>query len=96
VNPGTDGWFWLSLIGFIAYLQQVYVAKAISKVPLMVLIPINFVSLIFATLMSYVVYDKLIDQWTFAGALLILAGTLYNANRNRSIAARETQTAQVV
>ena len=28
--------FWLILIGVIAYLQQVYVAKAISKVPFMV------------------------------------------------------------
>lgn len=88
VNPGLDGWFWLSLIGVIAYLQQVYVAKAISKVPFMVLIPINFVSLIFATLLSYVVYDRLIDEWTLAGAVLILISTLYNANRNQRLAAR--------
>lgn len=96
VNPGMDGWFWLSMIGVIAYLQQVYVAKAISKVPFMVLIPINFLSLIFATILSYLVYDRLIDEWTLAGALLILVGTIYNAKRNRSIAARETQTAQAV
>ena len=96
VNPGADGWFWLALIGAIAYLQQVFVAKAIAKVPFMVLIPINFVSLVFSTVLSYLVYARLIDQWTFIGAVLILAGTIYNANRNRAMAAREAQIAQVV
>jgi drug/metabolite transporter (DMT)-like permease len=96
VNPGLDGWFWLALIGVIAYLQQVYVAKAISKVPFMVLIPINFVSLVFSTFFGYLVYAQKLDMWTLGGALLILAGTIYNANRNSALAARETQTAQAV
>lgn len=96
VNPGVDGWFWLTLIGVIAYLQQVYVARAISKVPYMVLIPINFVSLVFATIGGYFVYTQKLDSWTFAGALIILASTIYNANRNRAIAAREVQIAEAV
>lgn len=95
VNPGLDGWFWLTLIGVIAYLQQVYVARAISKVPYMVLIPINFVSLVFSTIFSYAVYSKTIDVWTLAGALIILASTIYNANRNRALA-REVQVAEAV
>ena len=95
-DPGLDGWFWLTLIGVIAYLQQVYVARAISKVPYMVLIPINFVSLVFSTVFGYVVYTQSLDVWTLGGALLILAGTIYNASRNRAIAARETQMAEVV
>lgn len=94
-DPSRDGWFWLVIIGVIAYLQQVYVAKAISKVPFMVLIPINFVSLVFSAIMSLLVYHKLIDEWTFAGALIILASTIYNANRNRALAAREAAVAQV-
>ena len=93
VNPGLDGWFWLVLIGVIAYLQQVYVAKAISKVPFMVLIPINFVSLVFSTILGYLVYSQHLDRWTAAGALLILAGTIYNANRNSALAAKEAQIA---
>jgi len=96
VDPGLDGWFWLTLIGVIAYLQQVYVAKAISKVPFMVLIPINFVSLVFSTILSYLVYARLIDQWTFIGALIILASTIYNANRNRAMAAKATAVAEAV
>jgi drug/metabolite transporter (DMT)-like permease len=96
VNPGADGWFWLVLIGVVAYLQQVYVAKAISKVPFMVLIPINFVSLVFSTIFGYLVYTQQLDIWTLGGALLILAGTIYNANRNRALAAKEAQIAAAV
>jgi drug/metabolite transporter (DMT)-like permease len=91
--PSADGWFWLVVIGIIAYLQQVYVAKAISKVPFMVLIPINFISLVFSTVLGYLVYTQTLDIWTFSGAVLILVGTIYNANRNRALAAREALTA---
>ena len=94
-DPGVDGWFWLALIGVIAYAQQILVAKAIAKVPYMVLIPLNFVSLLFATILSYTVYEKMIDQWTLLGALVILGSTIYNASRNRSLAAREAMIAQV-
>lgn len=94
--PGIDGIFWLSIIGIIAYLQQVYVARAISKVPFMVLIPINFVSLVFSTLASLLVYSKLIDEWTLFGALLILASTIYNAHRSRVLAVREAAIASAV
>lgn len=83
VDPGADGWFWLALIGVIAYLQQVYVAKAISKVPFMVLIPINFVSLVFSTIFGYCVYTQKPDAWTAAGAVVILLSTVYNAARSR-------------
>lgn len=96
VNPGMDGWFWLTLIGVIAYLQQVYVARAIAKVPFMVLIPINFVSLVFSTVAGYFIYTQRLDGWTLGGALLILAGTIYNAQRNRAMAAREALVAEAV
>ena len=95
-TPTLEGWFWLALIGIIAYLQQVYVAKAISKVPFMVLIPLNFVQLLFSTLLAYVVYAQLIDTWTFIGALIILASTIYNTHRNRVLAAREAIAATIV
>jgi len=93
--PSPEGWMWLAIIGVIAYLQQVLVAKAIAKVPFMVLIPLNFVSLVFSTILGYAVYAQVLDGWTLGGALLILASTIYNANRNRLILARETIVAQV-
>jgi drug/metabolite transporter (DMT)-like permease len=80
--PNAEGWALLGVIGVIAFAQQILVAKAISKVPFMTLIPLNFVQLVFASVLSYLVYSKLIDFWTFMGALVILVATLYNAYRN--------------
>ena len=87
---------WLGVIGVLTYAVQVLVGKAISKVPYMVIIPLNFVQLIFSTISSYLFYEKLIDGWTLAGALLILASALYTANRNRFLVAREAQMASAV
>lgn len=84
-TPSMEGWFWLCVIGLIAYAQQILVAKAIAKVPFMTLIPLNFVQLVFASILSYAVYHKLVDAWVLTGALIILAATLYNAIKNARI-----------
>lgn len=94
-TPNMEGAFWLAVIGGIAYLQQVGVAKAIAKVPYMMLIPLNFTTLIFASILSWMVYGQGIGLWTLFGALIIFASTWYNAHLNRSMATREAVTATV-
>ncbi|MBA4274531.1 MAG: hypothetical protein C0436_02635 [Alphaproteobacteria bacterium] len=94
--PSAEGWMWLTVIGVIAYAQQVLVAKAIAKVPYMLLIPLNFTQLIFVTILNYLAFGKLIDSWTLAGSMIIFAGTLYNAHRSRAVAAREAIEAGIV
>lgn len=95
-TPSLEGWAWLITIGVLSYAVQILVGMAIAKVPLMVLIPLNFLMLLFTTILSYLVFNKLIDGWTLAGAVIILAGTIYNAHRNRVIAMRETMAAQAM
>ncbi|MFZ4124814.1 MAG: DMT family transporter [Rickettsiales bacterium] len=77
-TPSLEGWGWLITIGVLSYAVQILVGMAISKVPYMVIIPLNFVMLVFTTILSYFVFHKLIDGWTLVGALIILAGTIYN------------------
>lgn len=88
-TPSLEGWMWLGVIGIIAYMQQVLVAKAISKVPFMTLIPLNFVQLIFTSFLSYAVYARLVDGWILAGAAIILAAILYNGMKNARAAKQE-------
>lgn len=95
-TPSAEGWMWLVVIGLLTYAVQVLVGKAISKVPYMVIIPLNFVQLIFSTISSYLLYAKLIDGWTFAGAVIILAGTIYNTHRSRVHAEREVAIAATI
>ncbi len=95
-NPTPENWFWLAVIGVLSYAVQVLVGKAISKVPYMVIIPLNFVQLIFSTILSYLVFAKLIDMWTLIGAVIILGGTIYNTYRTRVHAEREAALASAV
>lgn len=94
--PSAEGWFWLVVIGVIAFAQQVLVAKAIAKVPYMVLIPLNFVQLVFATALGFAVYGQTLGTWTLIGSLVILGGTLYNASRSRHVAEKQAIEASVV
>lgn len=92
-NPTPEAWFWLAVIGVLSYAVQILVGKAISKVPYMVIIPLNFVQLVFSTVLSYLVYARPADAYTYGGALLILTGTIYNTYRTRVHAEREAALA---
>lgn len=93
-TPTLDGWAWLAVIGVLTYAVQWLVGKAIAKVPYMLIIPLNFVQLIFSAISSYFVFGKPIDQWTVAGAFIILAGAIFNTYRSHALALRESQIAQ--
>ncbi len=95
-DPTPEVWFWLAVIGGLTYAVQVLVGKAISKVPYMVIIPLNFVQLVFSTILGYLVYAQLIDTYTLVGALVILAGTIYNTYRTRVHAEREAAIASTM
>lgn len=92
--PTAQGWMWLAAIGIIAYLQQVFVAKAIAKVPYMVLIPLNFTTLIFSTALGSIFYGQGIGMFTLVGSLIIFASTYWNAHRNRTMAEIEAKAVQ--
>jgi drug/metabolite transporter (DMT)-like permease len=84
-NPNLEGWMWLIVVGFIGYLQQTLVAKSIAKVPYTLLIPLNFSQLIFATMLGFFVYHKLIDAYTMAGSLIIIAATIYSQRKSAKL-----------
>ncbi len=95
-NPTAENWFWLAVIGVLSWAVQILIGKAISKVPYMVIIPLNFVQLVFSTILSYLVYTRMIDVWTLAGAVIILVGAVYNTYRNRVHAEREAALASAM
>lgn len=92
-TPSADGMAWLVVIGLLTYAVQWLAGKAISKVPYMLIIPLNFVQLVFSAISSYFVFGKNIDQWTVLGASIILAGAIYNTYRSHALALRESQVA---
>ena len=53
-----------------------------------VVLPFDFTKLVWARCLAWVVFGELIDGWTFLGAMVIFAGGLYLAYRERQIARR--------
>lgn len=92
-NPTPEAWFWIAVIGVLSYAVQVLVGKAISKVPYMVIIPLNFVQLVFSTALGYVIYRQTLDAYTLLGAVIILGGTIYNMYRSKVHAEKEAAIA---
>ena len=91
-----EAWLWIGIIGVLSYAVQVLVGKAISKVPYMVIIPLNFIALIFSTILGYFVYHQVLDAYTLAGAVIILGGTIYNTYRTHVHAEREAAIASAM
>ena len=92
-NPTPEAWLWIGVIGVLSWAVQILIGKAISKVPYMVIIPLNFVQLVFSTILGFVVYHQSLDSGTLGGALIILGGCVYNTWRTRLHAEREAAIA---
>lgn len=61
------------------------VAKAMQAAEASEMAPFDYVQLIAAAALGYFLYDEMPDGWTWAGALLIAASTIYIARREAAI-----------
>ncbi|MBN66633.1 MAG: hypothetical protein CMM94_03580 [Rickettsiales bacterium] len=69
---------WILGIGLCALCQQVLIAKAIQRVPLTTVIPLNFLSLVFTSIIAYFFFNELVDTPTILGAAIIIMATFYS------------------
>ena len=54
-----------------------------------VVLPFDFTKLVWGALFAWLVFGEVVDAWTFVGAVVIFAGGLYVAYRERQIALRD-------
>jgi len=72
------------MLGVIASIGQWMVVLAHRQAPASLLAPFTYTQLIWVTAGGYLVFDNLPDQWTLAGAAVIIASGLYTAHRERA------------
>lgn len=73
----------LVLIGGISFLGHALVVQAFQKGEASMLAPLNYVEIIGATLLGYLVFGDFPDGMTWTGIALIVGGGLYIAHRER-------------
>lgn len=92
-TPAAADWGWFLALGLIAFFIQQAVAQALSMVPYMTLIPLNFAQLVFVAIIAYLAFDEAIGLNTVFGSVIILSAVIYNAwyaaRHAREMAAKE-------
>jgi drug/metabolite transporter (DMT)-like permease len=79
--PSAGIWPWIFVIAFTGTFAHFCMAKALSYADATVAMPMDYLRVPASALIGYLLYAEAIDGLTAAGALLILAGNLFNLRR---------------
>lgn len=81
--PTLEQWGWLILIGSLGSVIQYCLAKAFSLADTSVVLPFDFMKLVWASLFGFVLFSELPDLFALLGGSLILGSAVYIAYRER-------------
>ena len=82
--PTPTDWLLLLCLSCTAAAGHLCLIKALEAAPASTLQPFNYVLLVFATIIGYLVFDSLPDFWTVIGASIVVASGLYTIYRERT------------
>jgi len=86
--PEPELWFYLLALGPVATLGHVTLARAFVAADGSFVMGFDFARLPFAVLYGYLAFGEIIDLWTWAGAAIIFAASLYIARREAQLRQR--------
>ena len=76
VMPMGAEWLWLLGVGLFTQLGQIWVTRGLSAMPAAQATSINYVQVVFAALLGWLIFSEMLNAGVIAGGLLILASTL--------------------
>ncbi|MDP6805114.1 MAG: DMT family transporter [Rhodospirillales bacterium] len=85
--PTLDELALLAVMGVLGTLGQFFMAQAFKEADVTAVLPINFLSLIWASIIGYLAFAEVPDIWTWAGGIMIFIGAT-------AVALRETRSEQ--
>lgn len=81
--PSLVEWMLLVAVALTASVSHMLLIKALENAPASVLQPFNYMLLVWATLIGFVVFGSLPDLWTIVGASVVVGSGLYTIYRER-------------
>jgi drug/metabolite transporter (DMT)-like permease len=90
--PNWSTFLWLLLMGLVATIGQVFLVRAMQAADASAVMPFDFSRLIFASALGWLMFGERPDAWTWVGAAIIVAATVYIARREANLA-RQTRAA---
>lgn len=83
--PSGEQWIYIVLMGVFSATAHVCLAKALSRVDLSAVMPIDFTRIIFAAMMGITLFGDTLNGLTFLGGGIILASAVYATHREKKI-----------
>jgi drug/metabolite transporter (DMT)-like permease len=77
VQPSPRDFVLLGLLGIVAMLAHVMVAKAFRIAPAAIVSPFNYTLIVWAAVFGWLFFNEWPDNWMIAGAVVIVASGLY-------------------
>jgi drug/metabolite transporter (DMT)-like permease len=81
VTPSLQQWLVLGWMGFLGALGHYLMIKGYGLAPASLLAPFDYTTLIWATILGFVMFGDLPDSWTVLGAIIIMSSGLYLIRR---------------
>lgn len=83
----------LAALGFFAMMAHWLLARASAIADASAIIPFDYLRLPFIAVFAYFMFGQLADLWTWVGAAIIAASSIYIARRERRVARADQRTA---
>jgi len=74
----------LAWLGFVGAVGHFFMIKAFERAPASLLASFDYVTLVWATLFGYFLFNDLPDGWTVLGALIIVSSGIYLIQKENS------------
>ena len=79
--PDLVQWGWLLGLGLLGSSGQIFLTRAYALGEVTIIAPLDFLRVIVAGIIGFVVFDELPDAWAFAGTAVILFSCVYIVRR---------------
>ncbi|MGH6718930.1 MAG: DMT family transporter [Alphaproteobacteria bacterium] len=86
--PTPGHWVILVMIGVLATIGHLALIRAYHLAPASLLAPFTYFSIVFATVLGFLVFDALPDKWTLVGAVIVVASGVYVFHRETRVRRR--------
>jgi drug/metabolite transporter (DMT)-like permease len=84
-TPRLELWIWLLFIGVIGTLGQIIVTDALKLADMTVLMPLDFLKLVWATAFGILLFGEVPDLFTYIGAAIVFGSSFYIAWREAKL-----------
>jgi drug/metabolite transporter (DMT)-like permease len=84
-TPPPELWGWLIFIGVIGTLGQIVVTDALKLADMTVLMPLDFLKLVWATIFGIILFAEVPDFLTWVGAAIVFSSSFYIAWRETKV-----------